>query len=66
MRPEWKYMCGRCGAKLRQRMSLAIAKGREQAFCPHCFGPLPARSGGHTLGYELIEPPQKPTAREAR
>ena len=62
MRPEWNYICGRCGAKLRQRMSVAIAKGREQAFCPHCFGALPPRDGQHTVGYELIEPPPKPPA----
>jgi DNA-directed RNA polymerase subunit RPC12/RpoP len=62
MRPEWNYVCDHCGAKLRQRMSVATAKGREQAYCPHCFGNLPPRQGKHTLGYELIEPPPKPAA----
>ncbi len=62
MRPEWNYTCQHCGAKLRQRMSVAVATGREQAFCPHCFRLLPARDGEHTLGYELIEPPPRPPA----
>lgn len=62
MGPELNYVCPHCRSKLRQRMSVAEAKGREQAFCPYCFEPLPARSGEHTLGYELIEPPPKPAA----
>jgi ribosomal protein S27AE len=49
------YRCPRCGANLLLTRTKELPKGREQAFCPACAGPLMARDGDDTLGYALID-----------
>jgi hypothetical protein len=54
---SWNYKCDHCDAKLLRRRRREPPKSREQAFCPYCTRPLPAREGADTLGYELVEAP---------
>jgi ribosomal protein S27AE len=49
------FRCPRCGANLLLTRTKGLPKGREHAFCPGCSGPLMARDGEDTLGYELID-----------
>src|SRR5208282_2849181 len=49
------YRCPRCGANLLLTRTKELPKGREQAFCPACSGPLMARDGDDALGYALVD-----------
>jgi ribosomal protein S27AE len=54
------YRCPRCGANLLLTRTKELPKGREQAFCPGCAGPLMARDGDDTLGYALVDRNRRP------